>query len=75
MGSITMIDISGIYALEDLINNAKNNKIKVIVSNASESIKKILNKVNFINNIGIECYKDSKDSVTLYVLQHYNLQH
>ena len=44
-----MIDISGVYALEDLASNARINGIKVFMSSASDSIKKTLDKLNFIN--------------------------
>ena len=58
-----MIDLSGVYALEDLIKNLKLKNIKVFVLNESDKIKKILKKIDFINNIGKECYIDSKDSI------------
>ena len=67
MSLITMIDLSGTYALEDIVNNAKAKDIKVIVSRAKPHIKKELEKVNFIKNIG-ENYKDSKDSVISFIL-------
>ena len=63
MSFITMIDLSGVYALEDLIKNLKLKNIKVFVLNESDKIKKILKKIDFINNIGKECYIDSKDSI------------
>tara|TARA_Y100001970_G_scaffold177834_1_gene216660 strand:- start:1300 stop:2997 length:1698 start_codon:yes stop_codon:yes gene_type:complete len=59
MKHITMIDLSGSYALEDLIKREKAKGIKVFVSNAKPNIKKVLEKLNFIKNIGKDCYNDS----------------
>ncbi len=74
MGYVTMIDLSGAYTLEDLINNAKANDIKVFVSNASSDIKKVLEKVNFIKNIGEDYYKDSREDIIPLILKHYQLK-
>ena len=63
MSKVTMIDLSGAYTLEDLIKNAKIKGIKVFVSNADTHIKKVLEDINFIKNIGEEFYKDSKESM------------
>ena len=71
MSSVTMIDLSGIYALEDLINNAKNNGIKVFVLNAKSSVKEVLENVDFIKHIGKDYYMDSKESLTPTLLKHH----
>jgi len=71
MGSVTMIDLSGAYALEDLINNAKNNGIKVFVLNAKSSVKEVLENVDFIKHIGKDYYMDSKESLTPTLLKHH----
>ena len=63
MSHITKIDISGIYGLEDLINGAKANGIEVKILNSNSDIKKVLEKVNFIKNIGESNYKNSKNSI------------
>ena len=51
MAYVNKIDISGIYALEDLINNSKNNNIKVVISNINVEIKEILNRLNFFKHL------------------------
>ena len=68
INNITMIDLSGAYALEDLINNLKVKNIKVILFNTNVHIEKVLEKINFINNIGKDYYKNSKESVSLSIL-------
>ena len=65
MSSVTMIDLSGIYALEDLIKSIKKKGIKVFVSNAKSNIKELLEKMDFIKNIGQESYKNPKDLMAL----------
>jgi len=74
MSHVTMLDLSGAYALEDLIKNAKANNITVFVSNATPSIKKILEKVKFIEHIGKNHYKDSKKSIIPIIIEHYHLE-
>ena len=69
MSSVTMIDLSGAYALEDLINNLKLKNIKVILFNKNTRIESFLDKINFINNIGIDYYKNSKESVLSAILK------
>lgn len=73
MSHVTMIDLSGAYALEDLIKDAKLKNIKVFVSNATPHIKEVLEKVDFIEHIGREHYKDSKRSIIPFILEYYNL--
>ena len=71
MDYVTMIDLSGIYALEDLIKNANTNNIKVFVSNKNDHIKEVLEKVNFIKHIGKDYYKNSKASINSFIFESY----
>jgi len=63
MSFITMIDLSGTYALEDLIKGAKTKNIEVFVFNANPYVKAIIEKIDFIKNIGKDYYKESKKSI------------
>ena len=63
MTSVTMIDLSGIYTLEDIIKVAKNKNIEVFAVNAKSHIKEKLEKLDFIKNILKDNYKDSKESI------------
>ena len=74
MRYVTMIDLSGAYALEDLIKIAKSKSIKVFVSNPIPHIDTILKKVDFIKHIGKDYYKDSIKSIIPIILGHYNLK-
>ena len=71
---ITMIDLSGVYLLEDLIKNIQDANIKVIVSNTNNYIKNILEKMNFFKHIGEKYYKDSKESIISTILESYKLE-
>jgi len=71
LGHVSMIDLSGVYALEDLIKGEQNKKVKVLVSNALPHIKKVLEEVDFFDNIGNKNYFESKSSITSFVLENY----
>lgn len=73
MSKINMIDLSGIFALEDLIKGSKSKGIRVLVTGAQSSIKETLEKVEFINNIGLENYKESNMNIQSTIYNHYNL--
>jgi len=67
MTNVTMIDLSGIYVLEDIINVARSNNVRVFVSNAKTDIKKVLEKASFIEHLGEDNYKDSEESIIAIV--------
>jgi len=71
MSQVTMIDLSGAYALEDLIKNLQNKKIKAFITNANLKVKKVLQNINLMENLGEDCYKNSKDSINSIILKHY----
>ncbi|MDB3868479.1 SulP family inorganic anion transporter [Candidatus Marinimicrobia bacterium] len=74
MSYVTMIDLSGAYALEDLISGADSNGKRVIVSNASLPIKKVLEKIDFIKNNVEGYYKETIELVTSNIIKYFNLQ-
>ena len=74
MSDVTMIDLSGVYALEDLIKNTEANNIKVFVSNTTSHINEVLDKLNFIKNIGKDHYSDSKNSIISIIKREQKLE-
>ena len=70
MSQVTMIDLSGSFTLEDLINNIKSKNIKVFISNIDDNIKHRLEKMDFFKQIDINS-NNSKSSIASLVLQHY----
>ncbi len=71
MSYIKMIDLSGIFALEDLVKNIQSQGKDVIVTNAISNIKSVLLKIDFFDHIGIENYFESTESVASFVLEKY----
>lgn len=53
---VTMIDLSGAYALEDLILQAQEDGKEIFICNASPQIDKILRSVKIIEHIGERSY-------------------
>ena len=63
MSKVNMIDLSGIYLLEDLVKISKNKHINSFVINATKDVKFILEKIGFIKNIGTKHFGDSLKSI------------
>ena len=59
MSDVRMIDLSGIYVLEDIIRNAQVKNIQAFISNINSDIEDILEKVGFFKNIGESNYHNS----------------
>jgi len=72
MSFVTMVDLSGIFLLEDLIKSAKSKDILVFVSSANKNIKQIIKNVGFVKNIGKEYYKDSTEAAIYKILENNN---
>ena len=73
INNITTIDLSGVYALEDLIKTALSKNIKVLALDVNSNIKEKLKKMNFSNNIGKENYIESRQSISSFILDHYKV--
>ncbi len=69
MSLVSMVDLSGVYALEDLIKSAQKNNIEVLVFNPNSSVKEIMQRVNFINNIGESEFVNSKEKLNSRILK------
>ncbi|MBT4249675.1 sodium-independent anion transporter [bacterium] len=67
MRDVTMIDITGLFFLEDIIKSSNSNGTKVIVSNATKAVKDTLIKLEFIKRIGNENYYESIDNDILEI--------
>lgn len=71
MTHVTMIDLSGAYALEDLIKNLLDKNIQVYATSAKPKIKNVLENINLMKNIGRDYYCDSRETITTIILEHY----
>ena len=72
MVDVNEIDLSGAYALEDLIKAANSQNIKVFVSNIQPTVRTILSRLDFIKNIGKNNCIDSKKTVISTILERYS---
>ena len=72
MVDVNEIDLSGAYALEDLIKAANSQNIKVFVSNIQPTVRTILSRLDFISNIGKNNCIDSKKTVISTILERYS---
>ena len=72
MREVTMIDITGLFSLEDIIKSSNSNGTKVIVSNATKAVKDTLIKLEFIKRIGNENYYESIDNDILEITKNYD---
>ena len=73
LDKVTMIDLSGVFSLEDLIIGARKNGIKVFVTNASSNVNNVLSNLGFIRKIGSENYNRSYNSVTSFINERFNI--
>ena len=69
-----MVDLSGVYALEDFISNLEAKNIKTFVVNINSNISRVLDKLNFTENIGTGCYKKSTASVSNAIIEQYSIK-
>ena len=73
LDKVTMIDLSGVFSLEDLIIGARKNGIKVFVTNASSNVNNVLSNLGFIRKIGSENYNRSYNAITSFINEHFNI--
>ncbi len=73
MGQTSKIDLSGAYALEDIIKSAKIKGISVIVYNPNNKINKIFQKLNFVDILGKNNYFDKPELVFSYLKKQFNI--
>ena len=73
MTDVSMIDLSGAYALDDIIKDARSRDIEVFVANAQDDVKSVLENVNVIRDIGESYYSDSKNIVVSDILESNNI--
>ena len=74
MSHVTTVDLSGAYALEDIIKGIKTDNVKIFVLNPNSRTRRILERFDFIVNIGKDHYKESEKSIIYAILKHYQLE-
>ncbi len=69
MSLVSIVDLSGVYALEDLIKSAQRNNVEVLLFNPNPNVKEIMQRVNFIKNIGESKFVNSKEKLNSRILK------
>ena len=69
MSLVSIVDLSGVYALEDLIKSAQKNNVEVLVFNPNSNVKEIMQRVNFLNNIGESKFLNTKEKLNSRILK------
>ncbi|OUV43247.1 MAG: hypothetical protein CBC68_00715 [Candidatus Marinimicrobia bacterium TMED108] len=73
LSNVLMIDLTGAYALEDLINNTMKKNTEVLITGMDPKIEKTLVGLNFVKNIGIDNFKSSKEFISPILQKRYGL--
>ena len=60
---VTSLDITGAYALEDLVRSLQNRGIPSYLFSTQESIRQAMTNLNIVNNIGGDHYLDSSSKI------------
>ncbi len=50
--SVPLMDLSGAYAIEDLVEEARSNGVEVFISGASEKVSNVLERVKVVDKVG-----------------------
>ena len=72
MSEVGIMDLTGIYALEDLIKSLILKNIDVYISNLDDGLTTDFNKVGVIDSIGRDKFKGEKNSVLPTILNKIN---
>ena len=75
LSDVSMIDITGIYALEDLIKNSLKKNTEVFISEVDSKLEKILLELNFLKDTGINNFENSKQSIRPILKKRYDLSY
>ena len=71
MAEVSMVDLTGIYTLEDILNNAQESNLQIFITGINANIEKTLVQVNFFNDIGEDQYENSKESIASFISEKY----
>ena len=71
MAEVSMVDLTGIYTLEDILNNGKESNVQMFITGINANIEKTLVQVNFFNDISEDQYENSKESIASFISEKY----
>jgi SulP family sulfate permease len=61
--NVSMIDLTGAFALEDLIKNSINKNTEIFITNINPKIERILQDLDFNKNVGLSNFHVSKKTI------------
>ena len=68
MSNVGMVDLTGIYVLEDLINSLRKSNIEVYMTRSGPKIEDLLDKTRFLETIGRDNFSNDLDSIVTSIL-------
>ena len=63
MGSVEMVDLTGIYALEDLIVTLQKKNIEVYITQIGSKIENIFEDIGFLETIGRDHFSNDLHTI------------
>ena len=75
LSNVSMIDVTGIYALEDLIKNSLKKNTEVFISGVDSKIEKILKDLNFLKDTSLSNFETSIQSMGPVLKERYDLSY
>ena len=68
MSNVGMVDLTGIYVLEDLINRLRKSNIEVYMTRSDTKIEDLLDKTRFLETIGKDNFSNDLHSIVTSIL-------
>ena len=75
LSTVSMVDVTGIYALEDLIKNSLKKNTEVFISEVDSKVEEILQGLNFLKDTPLSNFENSRQSINPILKQRYGLSY
>lgn len=75
LSTVSMIDVTGIYALEDLIKNSLKKNTEVFISEVDSKVEEILQELNFLKDTALSNFETSRQSIDPFLKQRYGVSY
>ena len=75
LSTVSMVDVTGIYALEDLIKNSLKKNTEVFISEVDSKVEKILQGLNFLKDTPLSNFENSRQSINPILKQRYGVSY
>ena len=75
LSNVSMVDVTGIYALEDLIKNSLKKNTEVFISEVDSKVEEILQGLNFLKDTPLSNFENSRQSINPILKQRYGVSY